>query len=103
MLLHRRNSEKAMRAVAALRSASSSLAFNQLLQDLARRCAPRSLHSGGIWQCIAAERTTLITDEEAPSVGVGAAAASAFLQQHGVKQQVCCCLHACTLLVRAFC
>jgi len=44
MLLHQRNYDKAMRAVAALRSASSSLgrgsASNQLVQELALRCAP---------------------------------------------------------------
>ena len=105
--MHHRNYDKAMRAVAALRSASCRLgrgsAFNQFLQELARRCAPASLHSG-FWQRIAAERITLITDEEAPGVGINAAAASAFLQQHnGVKQQVCCCLLDCTLLWYMLC
>ena len=45
-------------------------------------CARGLLHCN-FWQRIAAERTCLITDEEAPGVGVDAAAASAFLQQHG--------------------
>ncbi len=52
-----------MRAVAALRSASSSLgrgsAFDHFLQELVRCCTPGSLHSG-FWQRIAVERITLI-------------------------------------------
>ena len=87
-----RNYDKAMHCVSALRGASIRLrrgaGFNQLLGEVAERFGPGSLQ-WGFWQRVDAERISLVTDEEQPGVGVDAAAAAAFLQQHsGIGQQV---------------
>ena len=88
-----RNFDKAMHCVRALRGASVRLGrgagFNQFLEEVAKRFGPGSVH-WDFWQRLEAERVSLITDEEEPGVGVDAAAAAAFLQQHsGAGQQVC--------------
>lgn len=88
-----RNFDKAMHCVSALRGASVRLrrgaGFNQFLEEIAKRFGPGSTH-WDFWQRLEAERVGLITHEEEPGVGVDAAAAAAFLQQHsGTDQQVC--------------
>ena len=89
-----------MHCVSALRKASVRLrrgaGFNQFLEEVAKRFGPGSVH-WDFWQRLEAERICLITDEEEPGVGVDAAAAAAFLQQHsGTGQQVHCCLAPCS-------
>ena len=97
-----RNFDKVMQCVSALRGASVRLArgvgFNQFLGEVAERFGPGSLH-WDFWQRVEAERISLVTDEEEPGVGVDAAAAAAFLQQHsGTGQQVRCCLGPCSAI-----
>ena len=87
---------------AQLPAPASALVAPSTRSRRSRRGAVRrgSLHSS-FRQRRAAERISTITEEEGPGVWVTAAATSAFLQQHdGVKQQVCCRLLSCTLLVR---
>lgn len=96
-----RNFDKAMHCVRSLRGASVRLrcgaGFNQFLEEAAKRFGPGSMHLD-FWQRLEAERISLITDEEEPGVGVDAAAAAAFLQQHsGTDQKVCRCLTLYTL------
>ena len=102
-----RNFDKAMQSVSALRGASVRLrrgaGFNQFLEEVAKRFGPGSMH-WDFWQRLEAERVSLITNEEEPGVGVDAAAAAAFLQQHSATdQKVCCALVPYSAIQRIHC
>ena len=84
----RRNYQKALHALEALRDAavqhSRGARFNDTLKDLQTRFQGATQHHG-FWQLIMDQQMSLISDEEVPGTGVPAAEAEAFLKRHASK------------------